>query len=40
VMLFSEPRQCLLGFKQIGHARDLQRFHHYDLPPLSKEDRL
>ena len=36
VMLFSEPRQCLLGFKQIHHSRD----HHFHLPPLTKEDRL
>jgi len=43
IMLFSEPRQCLLGFKQIGnpHSKaNLERVHHFHLPALSKEDRL
>lgn len=43
VMLFAEPRQCLLGFKRLGNPwskANLERWHNLILPALTKEDRL
>jgi hypothetical protein len=42
-MLFSEPRQCLLGFRQLGNPMskaNLERWNAINLPALTKEDRL
>ena len=44
--LFTEPRQCLLGFKRLGNARhkeSIEAWHAQltsDLPPLTTEDHL
>jgi hypothetical protein len=35
VMLLTTPRQCLLGLRRIASSP-----HGYQLPPLTKEDRL
>ena len=31
VMLFSEPRQCLLGFKQIHHHQQILDFEKFQM---------
>lgn len=37
IMLMSDPRQCVQGFKRLHTRRLMQQL---TLPPLTKEDRL
>ena len=43
-MLFTEPRQCVQGFKRLANARHkaaLEQWHSsFTLPALTEEDRL
>lgn len=40
VMLLTTPRQCLLGFKQLGNPRSKANLERWQLPALTEDDRL